>query len=76
MKLDFNAKHYLTGGTQTKKVSQPLRGKIKISYMSAAAGLKSGQFNRIKYLTKYNFIFLTGLTGWTGYNQTEQKKSC
>ena len=26
MKLDFNAKHYLTGNTQTKEC-QPLRGK-------------------------------------------------
>jgi len=42
-------------------------------------------FNRIKNLTKYNFIFLTGSTrlrekaspwqaGWTGYSRTKQKK--
>ena len=24
----------------------------------------------------HNYIFPTGSTGWTGYNQTEQKKSC
>jgi hypothetical protein len=34
--------------------------------VSATAGLRSGQFNQIKNLTKYNFIFLTGSTGWTG----------
>jgi hypothetical protein len=46
---------------------------LKNSGVSAAAGLKSGQFNRIKNLTKYNFIFLTGSTGWTGYSPTKQK---
>jgi len=56
-----------------------LRAKFKfrideLLHISAAAGLKSGQSNRIKKLNKYNFIFLTGSTGWTGYNQTEQKK--
>jgi hypothetical protein len=37
-------------------------------HTSTSAGLKSGQSNRINNLTKCNFIFLTGSTGWTGYN--------
>ena len=36
---------------------------------SAAADLKSDQSIE-KKLNNYNFIFLTGSTGWTGYNHT------
>ena len=55
--------------------------------VSPAAGLKSGQSNRIKNLTKCNSIFLTGSTslrpaqswtsprqaGWTGYSYAKTK---
>ncbi len=43
----------------------------RVSGFSAAAGLKSGQSNQIKNLTKCNF--LTGSTGWTGYSYTKTK---
>jgi len=45
----------------------------KVSGVSPAAGQKNGQSNRIKNLTKYNFIFLTGSTGWTGYSYNKTK---
>jgi hypothetical protein len=44
-----------------------------VSGVSAAAGQKNGWSNRIKNLTKCNFIFLTGSTGWTGYSYTKTK---
>jgi hypothetical protein len=45
----------------------------KAKGFNPAADLKSGQFNRTKNLTKYNFIFLTGSTGKTRYSRTKQK---
>jgi hypothetical protein len=47
----------------------------KVLGFSAASDLKSGQFDRERNLTKCNSIFLTGLTGWTGYSYTKANKS-
>jgi hypothetical protein len=40
---------------------------------SALPGLKNGQSDQKRNLTNCDSIFLTGLTGWTGYGYTKTK---
>ena len=58
LRQDFKLKSHKSSGYMTAR-------RIDAAPLTACA-----QSDRKRNLTKYNFIFLTGSTGWTGYNHT------